>query len=95
MAVISRNGTQKFKLSLLHPRLAAHAVGHCLGDGVEHHIKRGVASHNYLIGIKPQNFTEKVFKLCESVKPSVISAVNSAYIFKAGIVAHKVEHFLT
>ena len=93
MTVISRNGAYEFKPVLLTPRLSAHAVSHRLSDGIKHHVERGISSDYYLIGLKSENFSEKGFKLGETVKSAVIPAVYPAYVLEAGIVADKIEHF--
>ena len=68
-------------------------MSHTLGYRIKHHIQRGISADNYLIGGKSENIPEKLLELKQAVKSAVISAVDTAYIFKACVIPDKVKHF--
>ena len=78
VTVITGSRAQELYLLLTAPGLAAcKAVGHGTGNGIEHHIQAGVASHNDLLSGHTEQLTKQRLHLRKAVGHAVVAAIFS------------------
>ena len=86
MTVIARHRTQEFNGALTVPGLAsADSLAHHTGNGVEHHIEAGVASHKHIFRRYSQHLSEHLAHFRNTLQQTVITAVHPAFAAKIRI----------